>query len=51
VLTPYRSAAMWGRHRYSNAKARRALDWEPKVDFATGLARTFEWLRQLRRPA
>jgi len=30
---------------FSNAKARELLGWEPRVDYATGLAATLEWLR------
>jgi nucleoside-diphosphate-sugar epimerase len=33
---------------FSNAKARAALGWEPRVDYATGLQRTVEWLREER---
>jgi nucleoside-diphosphate-sugar epimerase len=29
---------------FSNAKARELLGWEPRVDYATGLAATLEWL-------
>jgi nucleoside-diphosphate-sugar epimerase len=30
------------------AKAKRLLDWEPKVDPRTGLARTIEWFKRER---
>ncbi len=30
---------------YSNQKARRVLDWEPRVGLSEGLERTIEWLR------
>jgi nucleoside-diphosphate-sugar epimerase len=33
------------RGTYSNQKARRVLDWEPRVGVAEGLERTVEWLR------
>jgi nucleoside-diphosphate-sugar epimerase len=33
---------------FSNAKARAALGWEPRVGYATGLQRTVEWLREER---
>jgi nucleoside-diphosphate-sugar epimerase len=30
---------------FSNRKARELLGWEPRVDYATGLAATVDWLR------
>jgi nucleoside-diphosphate-sugar epimerase len=30
---------------FSNRKAREQLDWEPRVDYATGLQATLDWLR------
>jgi nucleoside-diphosphate-sugar epimerase len=46
VLTPYKSAAMWKRLRYTNAKAKAVLGWKPRISFAEGLEPTFAWLRQ-----
>ena len=34
------------RNSFSNAKARRILGWEPKVDFEEGMRRTEAWLRE-----
>jgi nucleoside-diphosphate-sugar epimerase len=42
VLTPYKSAAMWKPLRYSNAKARSVLGWEPVVGFEQGLRETLD---------
>jgi nucleoside-diphosphate-sugar epimerase len=30
---------------FSTAKARALLGWEPRVDYATGLRATLDWLR------
>ena len=30
---------------FSNRKARELLTWEPRVDYATGLEATLDWLR------
>jgi nucleoside-diphosphate-sugar epimerase len=30
---------------FSNRKAREVLGWEPRVDYATGLAATVGWLQ------
>lgn len=47
VLTPYKSAAMWKRLKYSNSKAKRLLGWKPQVPFQTGLERTLSvWSKQ-----
>lgn len=46
VLTPYERAAKWKALRYDNAKAKRALGWEPAVAFAIGLSKTFEDLQR-----
>jgi nucleoside-diphosphate-sugar epimerase len=40
VLTRYRSDAIWKPLRYSNAKARRLLNWQPQVTTAEALQRT-----------
>ena len=45
VLTPYKSAAMWGPVAYSNAKAKAELGWQPEVDFAAGLEQTLRGAR------
>ena len=36
------------RRRPDSEKAKRMLDWEPKIDPRTGLARTIEWFRRER---
>jgi nucleoside-diphosphate-sugar epimerase len=36
------------RRRPDIEKAKRMLDWEPKIDPRTGLARTIEWFRRER---
>jgi nucleoside-diphosphate-sugar epimerase len=36
---------------FSNRKARELLGWEPRVDYATGLAATIDWLRPEMEPA
>jgi len=46
VLTPYKSAAMWKVIRYSNAKAKRMLSWQPRINFDQGLEATFSALRE-----
>jgi nucleoside-diphosphate-sugar epimerase len=48
VLTRYKSRAMWRPFRYSNAKAKARLGWQPETAFAEGLEQTFTWLRQRR---
>lgn len=53
-LAPERAAARPGdvqRHFADIAKARSLLGFEPRVDLASGLARTLEWLRAEGRPA
>jgi UDP-glucose 4-epimerase len=53
-LAPEREAARPGdvqRHCADIAKARSLLGFEPRVDLASGLARTLEWLRAEGRPA
>jgi nucleoside-diphosphate-sugar epimerase len=30
---------------FSNRKARELLGWEPRVDYATGLEATLDWLK------
>jgi nucleoside-diphosphate-sugar epimerase len=37
VLTRYKSAAQWGRLRYSNGKAKAVLGWRPAISFDEGL--------------
>jgi nucleoside-diphosphate-sugar epimerase len=46
VLTPYKSAAHWKPLRYSNARAKTTLGWQPLVSFAEGLQRTFDCLKE-----
>jgi nucleoside-diphosphate-sugar epimerase len=42
VLTPYKAAAIWKRLRYSNARAKARLGWEPRVRFAEAVQRTVQ---------
>jgi nucleoside-diphosphate-sugar epimerase len=51
VLTPYKSAALWKPLRYSNAKAKAILGWEPRVGFDEGLRATFDALKNGRPTA
>jgi nucleoside-diphosphate-sugar epimerase len=41
VFTPYKIAALWKPHRYSNARARAVLGWAPRVPMREALDRTF----------
>jgi len=51
VLTRFRGHVTWDtskpngqmRRLFSNAKAKRLLDWQPRVPYAVGLERTVEW--------
>ena len=43
VLTPYKSAAQWKPLRYSNAKAKSILGWQPRVGFEEGLRATLDF--------
>lgn len=40
VLTRYKCAAMWKPLRYSNAKAKHKLNWQPKISTEEGLRKT-----------
>jgi nucleoside-diphosphate-sugar epimerase len=40
VLTRYKSSAIWKPLRYSNAKAKNKLNWQPKISIEEGLQRT-----------
>jgi nucleoside-diphosphate-sugar epimerase len=44
IFTPYKTRAMWGGNRFSNAKLK-ALGWRPAVSTREGLARTFAAFR------
>jgi hypothetical protein len=46
VLTRYQSMAQWKSLRYSNAKAKALLGWQPQIAFAEGLQQTLVWLRR-----
>ena len=41
-----RAAAEWKKHRYSNAKAKRLLNWQPRVPFDDGLRLFFASLQR-----
>jgi nucleoside-diphosphate-sugar epimerase len=45
IFTPYKTRAMWGGNRFSNAKLKR-LGWQPIVSTAEGLDRSFAAFRQ-----
>jgi nucleoside-diphosphate-sugar epimerase len=45
IFTPYKTRAMWGGNRFSNAKLE-AIGWRPLVSTRDGLARTFAWFRE-----
>ena len=49
VLSPYKSQAMWGSFRYSNAKAKAMLGWAPSISAVDGLEATLSWLRVARQ--
>jgi nucleoside-diphosphate-sugar epimerase len=44
IFTPYKTRAMWGGNRFSNARLK-ALGWEPRVRTADGLERSFASFR------
>jgi nucleoside-diphosphate-sugar epimerase len=46
VLTRYKSLAQWKPLRYSNARARAILGWQPQVSISEGLLQTLAGLRQ-----
>jgi dihydroflavonol-4-reductase len=53
VFTPYKVASTWKRQRFSNAAAKEALGWSPRVPMAEALDRTFAALaprREVPRP-
>jgi nucleoside-diphosphate-sugar epimerase len=44
VLTPYKSMAQWKPLRYTNARAKGVLGWEPEIGLVDGLQQTLTWL-------
>jgi len=46
ILTRYKSAAQWKPLRYSNARAKAALEWKAETSFSEGLLQTLTWLRE-----
>ena len=48
IFTPYKTANLWKKHRFSNEKIK-ALGWKQIVPTKQGLARTFEYLRDTMR--
>lgn len=51
MFTLYKVDSMWKRQRYSNARARAALGWAPRVPMREALDLTFEALAARDRPA
>ena len=49
VFTPYKTLAMWGGNRFSNAKLK-SIGWKPIVSTREGLMRTFAWFRENPEP-
>jgi nucleoside-diphosphate-sugar epimerase len=47
IFTPYKTANLWKKHHFSNAKLK-ALGWKQIVGTEEGLARTFEYLRSVK---
>ncbi len=45
IFTPYKTRAMWGGNRFSNAKLK-AIGWKPQVSTDEGLRRTFAAFRR-----
>jgi len=43
VFTPYKVDTMWKGHKYSNAKAKRILHWEPKISMHDALNITLQF--------
>jgi nucleoside-diphosphate-sugar epimerase len=48
MFTPYKVDSMWKRQRYSNARAKAALGWAPRVPMSEALDRTFAALGRMR---
>jgi len=44
IFTPYKTLAMWGGNRFSNAKLK-AIGWKPLIPTSEGIARSFAWFR------
>lgn len=49
IFTPYKTRAMWGGNRFSNAKLK-SLGWKPLLSTNEGLQRTFAWFRENPEP-
>ena len=43
VFTPYKVDTMWKGHRYSNAKAKEILGWQPKISMKQALEETLQY--------
>ncbi len=50
MFTPYKVDSTWRRQRYSNARAKAVLGWEPRVPMREALDRTFAALAARARP-
>ena len=46
VITPYKASAQWKPLRYSNARAKQVLSWQPATPFAAALDATISALSQ-----
>ena len=45
IFTPYKTRAMWGGNRFSNAKLK-CIGWRPLVTTSEGLSKSFAWFRE-----
>jgi nucleoside-diphosphate-sugar epimerase len=47
IFTPYKTANLWKKHRFSNEKIK-SIGWKQIVSTEEGLSRTFEYLRNVK---
>ncbi|SEG45947.1 Nucleoside-diphosphate-sugar epimerase [Bryocella elongata] len=45
IFTPYKTMAMWGGNRFTNAKLK-AIGWKQLIPTNEGIARSFAWFRE-----
>jgi nucleoside-diphosphate-sugar epimerase len=50
VFTPYKVDTTWKGHRFSNEKAKRLLDWSPRIPMQDALDMTFAELTRAKKP-